>query len=592
MKVSDYIIKRLAQEGIDTVFLVQGAANADLIDAFNRTEGIRYVCPMHEQAAGFAAEGWAKVTGKPGCAIATSGPGGQNLVTPIANCYYDSVPAIFITGQVNSRFMAQNPDVRQVGFQEWPASTVTAPITKRSVLVRDPQLVPLVLEQALQLCQDGRPGPVHLDIPIDVQRGDCLDVPVSRPASTTPGLDKLRHDRNLELIAELAADLRRAKRPLLLVGGGAYKARDSVRFLARTLNVPAIPTWNALDIITSDFKLYGGQVGTYGGAGRNFAVQNCDLLVALGSRISGRITGGNLESFARGAKRYYVEIDSALANPRNQQVPAHTSICADVEFVANTLLKEHACAPYSGSQEWAELVRSWRDRYDPVQGKDNGDDGLNPYTFARTLSELVSADAVIVGDCGGNIVAMNHGFRTKQDQRYITNNGNSPMGFSLSGAIGAHFADPHRQVVCVIGDGGLMINAQELQTVRNYDMPIKIFVLNNEIYGISRNFQNTHFGGRWNTTGPDGYKPAAFDRLAFGFEIPHRIIRNERYIADVLSTSGPVLAEVYCPGFCDYTPAIRGWNTPIEDMWPLLPREEFRSNMLIEPLAGWETGEY
>jgi acetolactate synthase-1/2/3 large subunit len=591
MKVADYIIARLAREGIDTVFLVQGAANADLIDAFNRVEGIRYVCPMHEQAAGFAAEGWAKVTGLPGCAIATSGPGGQNLVTPIANCYYDSVPAIFITGQVNSRFMAQTPDVRQVGFQEWPAAQVLAPITKMSVLITDPETVPFHLESALRLCVEGRPGPVHLDIPIDVQRGQCADVPVTFPGTRTPGLDALVKATNAELIAELIEDLRKAKRPILLVGGGAYKARDQVRLLAEQIGIPAIPTWNALDIISADCPMYGGQVGTYGGAGRNFAVQNCDLLLALGSRISGRITGGNIQSFARGAKRYYVEIDQALADPRNQQLPAHESICADVAAVATALLTNHAAQPYRASHEWLDLVLAWRDKYDPVASKYEGQQ-LNPYTFARELSGHVAENAIIVGDCGGNIVALNHGFKTKRGQRYITNNGNSPMGFSLAGAIGAWFADPSRQVICVIGDGGMMLNVQELQTVANYNIPLKIFVINNEIYGISRAFQHTHFEGRLNTTGPDGYKPASFDRIAFGFEIAHKVVRNAHSIALILEADCPVLAELHCPGFCDYTPAIRGWNTPIEDMYPLLPREEFRSNMIIDPLPGWETGEY
>lgn len=607
MKLSDYIARRLAAEGISKVFLLQGAANNSLLYALADTDGIDYVCGQHEAACGHMAEGYAKVSGKPGVAVATSGPGGQNLVTAIANCYYDSVPALFLTGQVMSRFIRPEGSpvragLRQLGFQETPITEIVAPITKHAAVVQNPEHIRYALEHALWLCQEGRPGPVLLDLPIDVQ---CAEIDPESLVSYTPG--NATHQYYIyDPLFVLVEDLHRAQRPALLIGGGARGAIRAVHSLACSLGVPCFPTWNALDIITSDFELYGGRIGTYGGAGRNFGIQNCDLLIAIGCRISGRITGGAPETFARGAKKYVVDIDPGLLDPRNQQVHTDVGIRCDANEFAYMLehqwrrsLEQSGTAP--DWSRWRVRVRTWREKYDPVKSAFTArpelyvEEGVHPYVFARKLSEMTPDNAIIVSDCGGNAVVMHHAFETKAGQRFFSSHGNSPMGFALAGAIGAWFAAPERPVICVIGDGGLMINLQELQTLVTYGAKVKVFVLDNGCYGITQQYQRTHMAGRLLASGPDGYRHPDFVQIADAFGLTYCVIdksnlrqyKNQEITAHVLRSKGPMLCIVHCPGFSTYEPRVGGWNTPIEDMEPLLDHDEFESNLIdIKSLRG------
>ena len=596
IKVADYIINYLADRGIDKIFEVYGSACGDLIDAFTRTDKTQYVACMTEQGASFMAEGWAKVKGRPGVAIATSGPGGMNLVTGIGNCFYDSVPTLFLVGQINSRFLRPDPSIRQVGFQETDIVSIVSPITKYAKMVRDPKDIRFELEKALFLCQSGRPGPVLLDLPMDVQKAEIepdkligFDDRGNTPFHLPPYRDQIR---------EYVNDLKKAKRPVILIGGGvgSINVRCSVRELGRRLGIPCLPTWNALDAISSDFEFYGGRVGTYGGAGRNFGIQNCDLLLAIGSRISGRITGGEPSTFARGAKKYIVDVDEALLQRKFQQVPFDVNIGCDAWLFCATLLHELEDKKTPDFSEWTRTVIQWRDKYDPVRPEFFQQEVIHPYAFIRTLSQKMGPTNIFVADCGGNIVVCNHAFETKWGQRYITNNGNSPMGFSMCGAIGAWFADPSRQVVCVIGDGGMNMNLQELQTIITYGVNLKIFILNNHIYGITKQYQETNFEGRAEACGPKGYKPPDFLRIAGAYGITNIAIRNqsevEHGINATLNYDGPMVCDIDCHEFHAYEPRLVGWKSPIEDLSPLLDRDEFRANMIIEPLPGWEKGKY
>lgn len=606
MRVAAYIAQRLAAEGITHAFLIQGAANNDLIYAIAGTPGINYVCAQHEQAAGFMAEGWAQVSGKLGLALATSGPGGQNLVTAIANCWYESVPCLFITGQVRSPFMRpEGSELRQLGFQETPITDIVRPITKRAVTVRDPQAVPYELERALRLCMDGRRGPVLLDLPIDVQQAELL---FNDPNFV---LAPWAHDQRAirEAAAQFVRDWYAAKRPAVLVGGGARGSEEALRWLADVMEVPIFTTWNALDVFTADHQSWGGCVGTYGGVGRNFGIQNCDLLLALGTRVSGRLTGGKPRTFARAAKRYLVNNDAALLDPSTQPQPFHVNVLADVEEFLATLRYEfnvqrtvfyaERVQPLTPQHDpaWRPQVFRWRDTYDPVRPEFFEQPSVHPYAFARKLSELAPENAAIITDCGGNVVTMNHAFRTKHGQRYFSNNGNSPMGFSFAAAIGAWFAAPQREVICVIGDGGFQLNIQELQTLVTYGAQVKVFILNNGCYGITRAFQETHYGGRLEASAPgSGYSAPDFTAICAAYGITTQSIGSstevEAKIEHALAFDGPLVCDVECFGFCTYEPRITGWATPIEDMAPSLPREEFRANMIIDPLPGWEKGEY
>lgn len=597
MKVADYVVKFLADHGISFVPLVYGGALGDLVDAFTRTKNIRYVSFISEQGASFAAEGWAKVTGKPGCAMATSGPGGGNLVTGIMNAYYDSVPMIFITGQVGQDYMTPDPKViRQVGFQETDIVGIVTPITKYAVMLRDPSKVRYELEKAFYHCAFGRPGPVLLDFPTDVQKAE---IDPGELEGFDPMAEHVLPSGSCEIldaqIATLLDDISRAERPVFLIGGGVRLAGAErlCREVISKLGIPAYPTWNAIDVITSDFPWCAGRVGTYGGAGRNFGIQNSDLLIAVGSRISGRITGGVPETFARAAKKYFVDIDEGLLRPEFQPVKADVNIHADARlfFVRlNKAIDNRILPPYP--KEWTARCIAWWYKYDPVKAVVPDPYSVHPYLFVRELSEKLPADAVIISDSGGNQVTAMHALETKWGQRQFSNNGNSPIGFSFCAAIGAWFANPNRPVVCIIGDGGFQINIQELQTVKNYGVNIKVFLLNNKVYGITRAYQETNFEGRSEACMAPSYTVPDFVDVIRAYDLDADActyrVDGDSFIESLLEWPKAAFLEVVSDDFHAYYPKVSGWGTPIEQMEPLLDRAEFEANMIIEPVDGWK----
>lgn len=593
MKLADYVINYLAEYGIKDIFVVYGAANGDLIDAFTRNKKTRYVAVMHEQGGGFAAEGYSKINNSLSAAIATSGPGGMNFVTPIGNCFYDSVPCLFITGQIHSNFMRPDESIRQIGFQETDIVNIVKPITKYAKLVESPNEIKYELEKAIHEATTGRPGPVLLDIPINVQKQDINpDNLLGYDSGAKMIYDESLINIKVNLYIE---DLMKSERPCLMIGGGVRLSGciDELLELGNDLRIPMFPTWNAIDIVCSDYEFYGGRIGTYGGVGRNFGIQNSDLLLAIGSRISGRITGGNIHSFAREAKKYMVDVDQDGLQKKLQQVPFDECILSDAKLFINILSKKLKDVTIPDFSNWMKKVNIWKENYDPVT-KDmfKPTKYVHPYAFTRILSEEMKNDDIFCGDCGGNIVVANHSFLSKTGQRYFTNNGNSPMGFSFAAGIGAALAAKNNQnVICMIGDGGFNMNIQELQTIVTYNIPIKTIILNNHIYGITKAFQETNFEGRSEACGPKGYNPPDFLSIVESYNIPtmkvddgsdYEIIREK--IREFLDFDGPIVMDLNCHEFHSYNPKVIGWETPIEDMYPYLDEEEFKSNMIIKPL--------
>ena len=615
MILADYLMSKLRDYGVKEVFQVYGAATGHLVDAFVRVDGIDYVALMHEQACGFAAEGYAKVSGNFGVAMATSGPGGQNLITCAGNCFYDSVPCLFITGQIKKEFMRPSKEIRQVGFQESDQVGCFEPVTKYSVLIEKPEDIRYELEKAIHIMKSGRPGPVHLDIPIDIAKAD---IDPNKLTSYDKTITEYYYDLKAvnKQIDEYIKDLKNSKRPVLMIGGGVRLAgaEKEILELGRLLKIPIYPTWNALDIICSDYEYYGGRIGTYGGAGRNFGIQNSDLLLAIGSRIPGRITGGNVNSFAREAKKYMVDVDKPALQKKLQQVAFDECIYCDAKlFIKLLISKIEKLKPLAGSvnwdlktqtidrsldlpnfDKWLEKCLTWREKYDTfLPEMFNPTKYVHPYAFLRILSEEMTKDDILIADCGGNVVATNHSFKTKTGQRYFTNNGNSPMGFSFAGSIGAWFAsDKNKQnVICIIGDGGMNMNIQELQSLLNYNINVKVVILNNNIYGITKAFQKVNFEGRMEACGPVGYNPPNFINVAKGYGIDtmeidsgmdYKIVRDQ--IVEFLNHDKPIIIDVDCKEYHKYDPRIIGWQTPIEDMYPYLDRKEFLDNMIIKPL--------
>lgn len=565
MKLADYVIQYLRDIGIKKVFVVYGAACGDLIDAFTRVDGIEYVAMMHEQACSFAAETYAKVTGNLGACIATSGPGGINLLNGIANCYYDSTPCLFITGQVNTQFLKTNASLRQVGFQENDIVGMSKPITKMAEMVEDPQDIVYTLEKAQHIALSGRQGPVLIDIPMDIQKAE-IDPSVLTHYIPLP--DCTFEDRIMAQcqIVDFIKDLQKAKRPILLIGGGVHNT-SACEQLIKKLQIPVIPTWNAVDIVTSDNSFYRGRIGTYGSRAGNLAIQNADLLLAIGCRFSGRITGGNIASFAKNAKKYIVDIDKA--NLAHQDVRGDVNIYADSEYFMGILLQQAHYYILPDTSEWLAQTLQWMERYPTVLS--DKVKGVNPYVFIKTLSEELMDTDIIVADCGGNVVVTYQAFETKKGQRLISSHGNSPMGFSFAGAIGACLA-VDRRVICLIGDGGFNMNIQELQTLKNYNIPLKTFILNNQIYGITWQFQDTHFDSRYEACGPKGYNPPDFMKIVDAYGIHTEQITNHydmrRKIQQVINYDGAVVCDVDMKYWHKYEPRVIGF-TPIDEMFPL-----------------------
>ena len=490
--------------------------------------------------------------------------------------------------------MRPDKSIRQIGFQEADMTAICTPVTKYSKLVEDPNSIRYELEKAIYLAKNGRPGPVHLDLPIDVQKA-LIDPDELIGFDADLAERSYNIDRVNQQIDNFLNALSTSERPCLMIGGGVRlaDAEEDILELARILKMPCFPTWNALDIIASDFEYYGGRIGTYGGAGRNFGIQNCDLLLAIGSRISGRITGGEPQLFARNATKYMVDVDAPAMQRKMQQLPFDECILCDAKLFIKLMIERLKTYSLNDYSDWNQTVVGWREKYDPVAPEMyEPTQYVNPYVFLRILSEEMGQNDVLVGDCGGNIVAINHSFKTKTGQHYFTNNGNSPMGFSYSAAMGAAFAaGKDRKVVCVIGDGGMAMNIQEMQTFVNYGIDVKTIILNNHIYGITKAFQEVNFEGRSEACGPKGYAPPDFIKVAKAFGIETMVIDDgtdydkvRQQIRDFLNHDGQVLCDLNCHEWHTYEPKIVGWSTPIEDMYPYLPRDEFYNNMFIEPM--------
>lgn len=488
MIIAEYIAEFMVKKGIKDVFLLDGSAVATIIVAVAKNKKLKYYCPLHEQAGSFMVDAYFKTNRKLSAMIATSGPGGQNLLNGIAASYYDSIPALYFTGQVNSRFVKPNNKVRQHGFQENDIVSMAKPITKYAVMVNDPKDVRYELEKAYHLATSGRPGPVLFDVPMDIQKAK---VPRAMRGYSPPKTKR----NNTKKISTLLDWLNKANRPAILLGGGIWLADavEDARKLARSLkNIPFFVTWNMMDYY--DPKFYGGKVGTFGGDGRNFGIQNCDFLLTIGSRISGRITGGIINSFARKAKKVVVEIDAN--EQKYQQVKADMNICSDAkDFMEeiNKLVKKRKSFGEKIESGWLEKVKNWKEKYRVVKPEYWRQKGsVNPYVFVKALSDFMREGDILVHEAGGNCVVTSQAFEQKDKQRVFTNNGNSSLGYALPAAIGAAIAS-NKKVNCITGDGGLNFNIQEFQTLKYYQLPVKVFIFNNQAYGITKAYRDTHF---------------------------------------------------------------------------------------------------
>ena len=596
MKVSDYIIQFIANLGVKHIFTVAGAGNVHLLDSMRRNNDVEYICNHHEQASAMAMYSYSRITNNFGACIVTTGPGATNAITGACSAWVDSIPGLLISGQVKTSDTIRDTGVRQFGIQEINIVEMVTPITKYAAMVQEPQMIRFELEKAVYHAKNGRPGPVWLDIPLNIQAAKIepeklMGFPI--PLSST---DEKRNQLKKQA-AETIKLLNNAERPIILVGHGVRLANALSEFssLVDKLQIPILTTWNAIDILPTDHELYVGHSGIYGQRGANFAIQNSDFLLNIGSRLSIPQVGYDYSQFARAAKKVYVDIDPHEINKFSS--PPDLAIEAD----AKDFLNELHIAVDSGYlkpniEAWKKRCREWRDKY-PVELPEYclRNKPVNIFHFISVLSEELADDEIIIPTASGSGFTSSHqALKTKKEQRCFTSNGFAEMGFDLPGAIGACIGANKKRVVTVTGDGGVQMNIQELQTIIHYNLPIKLFILNNNGYLTIRHTENALFNGAQSGTDPEtGVSIPNIQNLgqAYGFKTfkitEHSYMRET--IRRVLNEPGPVICEMVMDPNQSLVPKTsfkqlpdgRLISPPIEDLYPFLDREEFAKNMII-----------
>ena len=578
MKLADYIAAFLAEQGCTHVFGYAGGAVTHLIDSLYQRQDIQFIGTYHEQGAAFAAEGYARRKNDIGVAIATSGPGATNLLTGIGSAYFDSIPCLYLTGQVNTYEYKGDLAVRQLGFQETDIVSIVKPITKYAVRLTDPRQIRYELEKAIFLANSGRKGPVLLDIPMDIQRADIREQDlVGYQAEPTEKMEKSWLSPLLELF-------KKAKRPVILVGGGVQLSGAQGLFnqLAKQLKIPIVCSLMGRDVYDNTNDNYFGMIGAYGNRYANLIIANSDFILALGSRLDSRQTGP-VNSFAREAKLVRVDIDNnELAKKIKKDEYA---IQADIGGFLRTLNENLDQINNSAASTWLEQARVYQQKYPSFKTSDLSD----PNFIMLEISKLASENDIICLDVGQNQMWAAQSMKITQSQRLLISGGMGAMGFSVPAAIGAYYQNPHQgKVLALAGDGGMQMNIQELALIKRNHLPIKIIVLNNHSLGMIRHFQEMYFEGRYNATIKD-YEAPDFCKIASAYGIQAVQVKASqelRNLKPLLSSNEPVFIEIQLPQTTYVYPKL-SINRPIEDQDPLLTREELASNMLVKP---WDSG--
>jgi len=579
MKLSDYVASFLVEQGVRHVFLITGGAAVHLVDSIGRNPDIDYICTQHEQAAAMAAEGYSRVTQNLGVALATSGPGATNLVTGVCCAYFDSIPTLFITGQVPRSQLKRDYSVRQLGFQETDVVSMFKSITKSAVLVDYPGQIRYFLEQAVHLAKSGRPGPVLVDIPDDIQRAE---VEPDQLESFIPEKEALKGIP----VDDVIGLLHRSKRPVVILGGGVKLAgaQDNAREFIRRWQFPVALTWAGMDIFPSDHPLVIGGFGVASPRWGNFAVQNSDLILAVGTRLDTHQTGADLSTFATKAKRIVVDVDRGeLDKYKKRGMEVDIIIEADAKGFFNAI-NDKLDIPRQDISDWMSKIGEWKSKYPICPREYYTQEPVNPYVFMACLSEASSKGDIVITDAGATLTQTMQGLRVKEGQRLFSAFNHSPMGYALPASIGASFADPVNTVICITGDGGMQMNIQELATLAKHRLPIKIFLVDNRGYGIIRQTQDTWLDSRYEASSEEGGLALPdFIEIARAYGINTETINNhwelKAKIRKVLDTKDAVLCSVAVNPADKIIPKLTIGRS-IEDSAPLLDRKELLENML------------
>jgi acetolactate synthase-1/2/3 large subunit len=567
MTGAQYIAEFLARVGSDRVFLLTGGACAFMIDAVAQHPKLSYTCFQHEQAAAMAADALWRVSRKVGVTMATSGPGATNLITGIACSYFDSIPSVHITGQVNQRESSafHGANVRQAGFQETKIVEMVGPVTKYAVMVTSCEQLRQELAKAFSIARSGRMGPVLIDVPMDIQQaeieGDVLLPTTASAEAASPAL----------AVAELNRTLAQSKRPVILWGAGIGLAgveTEVVDWLRRT-RLPFVSSWAGLSFFDHDHPGFVGQIGVYGNRGANFVLQNADAVIVLGSRLDNRQRSGNAKNFAVGAAVHAVDVDKEeLSKYRND---GYRVSHLDFRHLPEVL---RALELPAVNNEWTNYVADMKDRHylKEISTSAARLNSLSPYDVIRRMNEIVASDAIVVGDTGAAVCWLYQAFRVKSHTLFNPG-GNSPMGYALPAAIGAKIEAPHRQVISYNGDGGFHLNIQELQTIKHYNLDVAIVVMNNGCYGIIKQFQDSYMQSRY-TASRDGFSLPDFGAVAAAYGLRYARIEHLDQIVPSLFTGGPIVIDVVLSEHTLIEPKLE-MGRPINDQFPYLSDDEY-----------------
>ncbi|MDD2752081.1 MAG: thiamine pyrophosphate-binding protein [Candidatus Omnitrophica bacterium] len=594
IKVSDYIAKHLVGYGVKHIFMITGGGAMHLNNSFGRAKELKCVFHHHEQACAIAAEGYARAGKRLAVVNVTSGPGGLNALTGVMGQWTDSVPVLYISGQVKTETtIGSCPKLalRQLGDQEVDIISIVKPITKFAISIRDPNDIKRFLDKAIYIATTGRPGPVWLDIPLDVQGAlvDEIRMPGYNKRKDTLSVNKKVNSR----ISWAMKMLKNSKRPVLIAGHGIRIAgvQKLLPGLIEKLGIPVLTTFNGFDLVPSDNRYFIGRIGTFGSRAGNFALQNADLVLSVGSRNNIRQVSYDWDSFARSAKKIIVDIDSAeLKKPT---IRPDLAINCDAGYFLKKLSNQ---VPLGLEWNWwLNWCRERKNRYPVVLKKYQKSRAVNPYYFIQKLTQLSKASDVIVAANASACVVLFQAGVVKKTQRIFWNSGCAAMGYDLPAAIGASLVNNVKNTICISGDGSIQMNIQELQTIVQYKLPVKIFLLNNQGYISIKQTQENFFGLPYiGCDSGSGISFPSFSKIAKAYDIKAMVItghrRMEAEINRALKFKGPLLCDVILENSYKFSPRLssermrdgRIISKPLEDMAPFLSREELRANMLQE----------
>lgn len=582
MKLTDYIVEFLREQGVNVVFGYQGGAITHLIDSVYKDSNIRMISTYHEQAAAFAAESYARVSGNIGIAIATSGPGATNLITGIGSAFFDSIPCLYITGQVNTFEYKRSDYIRQEGFQETDIVNIVKPITKYAVMIKESEKIRYYLEKAEYIAKSGRPGPVLIDIPMDIQRAEINEANLESFYDCDEYKNAEEYDVSIQDINAVIEMMRASKRPVILAGGGIRlsNATNELEKLIQITRIPVVTTLMGIDCVDHNNICHVGFAGSYGNRYSNLAVANSDLLIVLGSRLTTRQTSTMTDSFAREAKIVHIDIDN---NELNIKVKECLSIQCDLKLFIHKLNENIVKSKYLFDYTWwREKISGNKELYPsyPTQKEINT---LDPNEFMYKLGEVLNENSIICLDIGQNEIWAAQSLKTKKNQRLLNFGGMGPMGVALPAAIGAYSASPNSTIIAIAGDGGIQMNIQELQTVVREKMPIKMIIMNNRSLGMIRHFQEMYFQSKYYGT-IEGYSTPDFIKISEAYGIETFKVSDERQFNELqekLNNDRSYFIEIDLKNPTYVIPKL-AMGRPIEDQEPLLNRNEFHNNMIID----------